>query len=305
MNSETPLDIAVGTVIGIDIGGSKSHGIRVTAGRVEREAFSRSANIASVGSVEATRQLDRLLDDLGRSGIDSVCAGAAGADGADAENWLFDLLQKRFPDIPVRVVHDTRLVLAAAGLDVGVVGISGTGCAAWGRSADGTEVRAGGWGYLLGDEGSAYGVTRAALQLVLHRVDQGLAADPLTTAMLAACAVDTPGRLLNLFYRTPSRREWAARASVVFDLAGEGEPACSDIVAGAAADLVRTIVRVCRRLELMGPVVLAGGLIVHQPLLQEAVRTGLARLGVQDMRVLVDAPVLGAATLATALLAHR
>lgn len=52
-------------------------------------------------------------------------------------------------------MHDTQLLLAAAGRDEGVALISGTGSVAWGRRRDGVHARAGGWGYLHGDEGSS------------------------------------------------------------------------------------------------------------------------------------------------------
>jgi N-acetylglucosamine kinase-like BadF-type ATPase len=64
------------------------------------------------------------------------------------------------PGARVRVVHDAHLVLAAGGLDTGVALIAGTGSVAWGACPDGPDARAGGWGYLLGDEGSATALFR-------------------------------------------------------------------------------------------------------------------------------------------------
>ena len=69
------------TVIGVDIGGSKTHGIRAVDGKPVAEAVAGSANVAAVGIAEAGRQLDALFAQLDVSGVDAVCAGAAGADG--------------------------------------------------------------------------------------------------------------------------------------------------------------------------------------------------------------------------------
>lgn len=293
-------------VLGIDIGGSKTHGIRAeiadTGATVVAEATVGSASMSSVGATEAARQLDVLLGMLGNGGVQAVCVGAAGVDTPEAERRLLRLARERLPAIKVRVVHDTHLVLAAAGLDTGAVAISGTGSAAWGRNAEGQQVRAGGWGYLLGDEGSAYGIIRAAVRHVLDRSDNGDGADLLTRDLTLACSVESTSQLLDLFYKTPSRREWAAKAPLVFALAEAGDPACLDIVDGAAAELVRAVKRVCRSLGLGGPVVLAGGVLVHQPLMQVAVSVGLRRAGIDEVRVLHRDPVHGAVQLARAAL---
>jgi glucosamine kinase len=295
------------TVIGIDIGGSKTHGVRVRGRRVEREAFAASANPSSVGLGEAGDQLQLLAAELVGPGdvVDAVCVGAAGVETPDAEERLRALVQRCLPGVPaaaVLVVHDTRLVLAAAGLAAGVVAISGTGSAAWGRTEAGDQVRAGGWGYILGDDGSGFGVVRGAIRHTLDRADAGAAPDALTRALLLACAVDSPKHLLERFYDSPSPREWAARADLVFELAQAHDEAAAKIVDDAGAELVRAVVRVSRRLGLDGPVVLAGGLALNQPLLQQTVRDGLKDHGLVDVRLLERDPVHGAVELA---LTHR
>ena len=109
------------------------------------------------------------------------------------------------------MVHDAQLLLAAAGLDDGIALIAGTGSVAWGITPDGRAHRAGGWGYLLGDEGSGYGVARAAVRHVLDRLDRAAAPDRLTAALVAGCGLTGPEHLLERFYANPERRYWAAR----------------------------------------------------------------------------------------------
>lgn len=261
------------------------------------EATVGSANIASVGADTAMAQLGELAAVLG-SDVLAVCVGAAGADTPQAEAVLLSLARRVFPSCRVRVVHDTHLVLAAAGLNAGAVGISGTGSAAWGRNAAGAEARAGGWGYLLGDEGSAYGVVRSAMRHVLDRNDDGQVGDALSLELMRSCGATSVHELLDEFYEAPSRRVWAARAPLVMGLASAGDASAKAIVDGAAAELAQAISRVCRRLAIDGPVVLAGGLAVRHPVLQDAVRHGLAPHGIHDVRVLDRDPVYGAVTLA-------
>jgi glucosamine kinase len=284
------------TVIGLDIGGSKTHGLRSVDGVPVAEAVAGSANIASVGPAEAGRQLDAVLAQLGATGVDAVCAGAAGADGAESVGTLRRLIADRVPGALVSVVHDARLVLAAAGLDAGVAVISGTGSVAWGVRTDGTEARAGGWGHLLGDEGSGYRVAVDAVRHALDRMDADAPVDALTTALLECCGLTAREQLIDHFYGTQDRRYWAQRAPVVTELAAQCDPAATAILSCAA-------VRVLDRLDRPGPVVLGGGFAVHQALLQRAVRE---RLPGTEVRVLGEDPVTGAVRLAAALaLLHR
>ncbi|MDF0529231.1 BadF/BadG/BcrA/BcrD ATPase family protein [Tsukamurella sp. 8F] len=286
------------TVIGLDIGGSKTQAVKVSdAGAVLGEALSGSANISSVGPAEAGRQLDLVLDLVGVDGVRAVCAGAAGVETPSGAAVLTKLIADRVPGARIRVVHDTELILAAAAVRDGVAVISGTGAVAWGRSGD-RHVRAGGWGYLLGDEGSGYWVAREAVKRTLGRIDREEPADRLGQQLAADCGLQDTSELLDHFYAQTERRYWAGRARVVFELAGSGDPASRAIVDEAAASLAAIAVSVGERLGSKGPVVLAGGLAVHQPALQEGIREQLAPHGFDDVRVLTDDPVRGAVLLA-------
>ena len=182
--------------------------------------------------------------------IGGVCAGAAGADSPEQRAQLAALITGLLPAARVDVVHDAQLLLAAAGLDTGIALISGTGSVAWGIDPDGRSRRAGGWGYLLGDEGSGYGVTRTAVRHVLARQDRDEAPDRLTAALIAGCGLAGAERLQERFYANPERRYWARQAGVVFELAAAGDPASRMIVDEAAQSLrclVGTVAGVLRR----------------------------------------------------------
>jgi glucosamine kinase len=288
-------------VMGLDIGGSKTQAIRAEEGVVVAEALAGSANVSSVGTAEAGRQLDVILEQLGTKGICAVCAGAAGVDTPASEARLRDLLAERLPGARIRVMHDSQLILAAAGVLDGVALISGTGSVAWGRRG-GEHARAGGWGYLLGDEGSGYWVAREAVRYTLARVDKDDPADRLGQQLAADCGLQFPEQLLDHFYAQPDRRYWAGRARVVFELAQNGDPVSSAIIDAAGSALAELAAAVATRLGLPGPVVMAGGQAVHQPALQKVVRQRLAERHITDVRVLSVDPVRGAVELAQRLL---
>ncbi|WP_354263490.1 BadF/BadG/BcrA/BcrD ATPase family protein [Arthrobacter sp. OAP107] len=304
----------LGRVLGLDIGGSKTHAILAEVGtddggttvpRQLAECTAGSANIASVGPDEAAAALDDLAGQLGigdpaRRGMDTVFAGAAGADTPAARKKLAGVLSRRFPGARILVDHDTRIILAAGGLTAGTVLISGTGSAAWAKARDGREARAGGWGYLLGDEGSGYAVARSAVRNALQDSDDGLTAGPLTSQLLARTGATEPGDLLDLFYRRPERRYWAGLAGIVFGLAAS-DAAGAAIAEDAARHLARLALTVNRRLGAIPentPVLLAGGMLVNQPSLAIRVRELLAAGGLTDVRVLDRAPAWGAVELA-------
>lgn len=291
-----------GPVLGLDVGGSKTHAVLSDGTHVLADLRTGSANPSSVGEAEAGRQLDAVFGQLGSVRPVAVCAGAAGVDSTEGAERFRHLLVERAPEALVSVVHDTELVLAAAGTGTGIVVISGTGSVAWGRNPQGQAARAGGWGYLLGDEGGGYGVARDAVRHVLGLLDQGMEPDPLARRLAAACGLSRPGLLQDAFYARPERRYWAQQAGLVFALAADGDPASIRIVETAGAALITLVRTVGDRIGSRGPVVLAGGLAVHQPALQAGVRSELAVHGYNDVRVLDRDPVHGAVVLARSLL---
>lgn len=284
-------------VLGLDIGGSKTQAALAENGTVIAEALAGSANVTSVGPDAAGEQLDLVLERLGSPRITTVVAGAAGVDTPAGEARLQELLASRLPDARIRVVHDSQIILAAAGVLDGIALISGTGSVAWGRR-DGVSARAGGLGYLLGDEGSGYWVAKEAVRRSLVRLDLGKPADLLGQQLAADCGLQSPHELLDHFYAQPERRYWAGRARVVFEMAKTGDLVSSDIVATAAKELAALVIAVAERLESSGPVVLAGGLAVNQPALQAGIRENLADRNIGDVRVLTVDPVRGAVELA-------
>jgi glucosamine kinase len=288
-------------IVGLDIGGSKTHAVSRHQNKIA-EVFAGSANLSSVGEAEAGRQLDAIFARLAERGpIGAVCAGAAGVDTPAAEERLRQLIAVRLPGAVVQVVHDTELILATAELTTGIALIAGTGSVAWGRDASGRVARAGGWGYLLGDEGSGYGIAREAVRHALRLADEGQPPDRLSQQLIAACNVQRTGQLIDHFYGNPERRYWAGHARVAFELAAVGDSAAQRIIDSAAADLgtlVQTVHVAIGRPAPPLPVVLGGGVMVHQPQLQDSVRQVLAGEGLTDLRPLDRDPAYGALFLA-------
>ncbi len=294
-DDEFPLFPAAQTsaVVGLDIGGTKTHGVLWIDGTVAHEATVGSANVQNVTVDQAKANLAELFALLTAPGRAQVVAGSGGIDTDDDAERLSALIREHLPAAVIEVVHDTRLILAAGRAREGIAVISGTGSAAWGVRADGAQTRAGGWGYLLGDEGSGYWLAREAVRCTLRREELNLPRSPLGEAVLAANSVATPQQLIKLFHSSRGRRYWAAQSTLVFAAREAGDDDADRILVQAAADLAALPAQVAAVLEIAGPVVIGGGLATHQPLLQSLVRAELAARGLSDVRFLSQDPVMG------------
>jgi N-acetylglucosamine kinase-like BadF-type ATPase len=288
-------------VLGLDIGGTRSRAQLCLDGEVVADAEAAGASLIAVGATGAQAALVDLLAQLPlrpRQRLDAICVGSAGTSAPGARQFLTEHFAPLTRSGTLVIVKDAMLVLPAAGLDSGVALICGTGSVAVG-SYQGGEVQSGGWGYLLGDEGSGYWVVRTALRVLLDRRDRGAPPGELGDRLLAATGTGQVSALLELFYQEPQPRHWAGYAPLVLSSA---DPGAARITADAADALAGLAVSAAERLDAPAglPVVLAGGLF-GQAGLEAAVRVSIdnARPG-SAIRTLTRPPVTGAVRLAQA-----
>ena len=284
-------------LLGLDIGGSSSRARLRSDGDALIEVDGPGANVATLDSLMVDERLSTLLGRLGDVHPEACCAGAAGAEVPAARELLRGLLERRLPGCRLSVVHDARLVLAAAGVESGVALIAGTGSVAYGLAPQGREAQRGGWGWLVGDDGGGAWMTREAAREVMRRFDSGDAIGALGEALLAACGAAGPRQMIAILHAMREPMQWASLARAVFESAGTDAGAV-DIVRRAAAALAGLAGEVQLAIGVDGPVVLAGGLLLNQPLLEAAVRERLAGHCIR----LEEAPVEGALRLAEGLL---
>jgi len=211
----------------------------------------------------------------------------------------------------LRLVHDALPLLAAgtpAGTGVGL--IAGTGSFAFGQNTAGETARAGGWGYLIGDEGSGYSIALAALHAATRAADQRGPATRLLARFLQELGRQQPLDLIGAIYQSHvDTRTIASWSDLVFEEAAAGDQVAAIIIAQAASDLAETVAAVCRKIGFTGvpfPLALGGGLVVHRAAFRDNVASELQRLGLDpDPIGLVPDPVLGSVILAQRLLDER
>lgn len=180
---------------------------------------------------------------------------------------------------------ETALV-GAVGTGAGVVVIAGTGSAACGRNPRGRFARAGGWGYILDDEGSAFWIARRAIRAALDQYDCRGGATALTDLLLAHLKLREPPDLERYVYELPEpNTAIAALAPLVHQAAERGDSLAQAILHDAGTRLSRLVLAVLRRLDedpkAAGPnmpVATVGGVFGEEPagsLVREALRQAL------------------------------
>ena len=191
----------------------------------------------------------------------SVFAGARGLSVPGRRESLMLELSTRFPNADVHESNDAVIALwgALAGRE-GVAVLSGSGSIALARSDDGREGRAGGWGYLLGDEGSGYWLGREALAAYLRALERREAAGAL--AELVASEINTrsvPETIAWLYAGNQQVVRVAALAPLVTQAAARGDPVAVGTMRRAGQALADLVAAAARR---VWPSVLPEGLRV-------------------------------------------
>jgi len=276
-HSSTPPTSPTPLVLGFDAGGTKTVCLlaRAVDGTILGRGVGGPGNIHAAG---AARVATALADAIGAAfaaaglapGSATIAAAAIGAAGAarhDDRAAVEGLLRVAIDAGRYVVTNDAAIALRAAlPTGAGALLISGTGSIGYGRTADGREIRAGGWGYLLDDAGSAYAVGLAALTALLHAHDGRGPTTALHAPLLEAWQLVAPeGIIARVYQQPPPREAIAALAPLVLAAATAGDPVAEEIVAGAGAALgalaVATIRRIAVAPDTTVPLVTAGGFL--------------------------------------------
>lgn len=239
-------------LIGNERGEVLGRGVAGAADEVAQDERSTRLRDALEGALAHALQAAALPGD---ARFECVVAGISGYDGKTVG------AAPQFRAREVRLLHDAPIAHAAAfdGGD-GIIAIAGTGSAIYGRSgAD--ELTIGGWGYLFGDEGSAFWMAAEALRAAMALEDEGRS-DELFDDVFAAFSRDSLRAIARAFYHgVISRGELAAFAERLIELAPKHATA-REIVLGGAVALVSDALLCAKRLKMKRPrAAFVGGLL--------------------------------------------
>ena len=246
-------------ILGVDGGGTKTETIAYSLdGREIARGYSGFGNIVidkdialkniELSILECTKKLR--LDDCVY-----LCLGLAGCGAGDNKKTIEDYLKWRFHCL-IKVINDGEIALSALlkGND-GILTIAGTGSITIGKY-NGEEVRVGGWGHLIGDEGSGYFIVMEAIKKVFLENDLGLSDSALTKEIYRVTNCDDRKELLKFVY-TSNKGEIAALVPVILKMWGLGDSDSTKILKDAGMYLAQNTIRAIKLLGVKGNIKVA------------------------------------------------
>jgi glucosamine kinase len=302
-------------LFGIDGGGTSTRlRIESLSGAPLFETEGGSGNLNSSPAAAVAAGLAALFDAAYSSGAGldpgDCAAGHAGFAGAgrrpEREALASMLRAASRAACPISVGDDAEAALVGAlGDTEGLLLVAGTGSIAYGRARDGTTVRAGGMGHLLGDEGSAYWVAHTAISRALRSAEGRDLPTTLLDDAVSHFGLEGPDGLIPLFYRAFDKARVAGFAPAVCRARDAGDELARAVLDEAAAELALLVASVHGRI---GPMLtrprlaLAGGLSRGDPALAAALAARL-RAAIPGLEIVE--PAAGAAAGACALARSR
>ena len=272
----------VHSVVGVDAGGTRSRAALARGDSILQRAEGPAGNPTLIGVADAADAMLQTIRDATRGErFEALYVGVAGAGNPAVAQELSALLSAAYPHAAVAVGDDVEIALRGAiPQGPGIALIAGTGSIALAVDERGARHRAGGLGYLLGDEGSAAWIGLEAVRL-LARVYDGRARDEETSRLVARhlAAPDRPGLVRSVYGERIDVASIAALAPSIVAFAGKGNRASRAIVERASSELVSLVATVARASGLDSVpvrVALCGGLLRDDNFLVGLLQNGIA-----------------------------
>lgn len=303
-------------VIGIEGGGTKTVAVLCALdGSILVEERGDASNVQVNGVEQAAsivfRLIERCCHSIGCdiSQIGAVVAGLAGAgrlhDQEQVHDSVIELAQKRNLTIQrLQIESDARIALEGAfGGKPGIVVIAGTGSIVFSKDAKGRMYRAGGWGRLIGDEGSGTSIGQAAFRAIARMLDQRGKKTRLLNLFEEKFGLGTQEAIIDSLYQ--QKFPIASVVPIVIRAAGDGDAVAKEIIRQTCSELVEVVASVVARMRggtksvAKQPLAFVGSLLAsdnaYSRMLRAALRRKLPQIVIQTAE---SSPVVGAALMA-------
>lgn len=298
-------------VIGLDMGASKTSCVVADLkAKPLSHALSGPSNLNSCGidgfQAALRKALCGALSPLASLNpvILAVGLGVAGLEGFQerepVEKAIKAVLKGHNPVILIESDASMAL-LGALGRKPGILVLAGTGSIALGRNEAGEVMRVGGFGYLLGDEGSGFELGQRGIRAALRSFDGTGPETELLVALKACYGLENPTDILPLVYKSPSCVETIGRFAVrVLDLGFKGDGLAEGIVRDAVESLVGMTQALADKLHFARPFALAtsGGLFQNRAFLMAFLKSLESRMPQAKPTTPSHSPQMAAALLA-------
>lgn len=271
-------------IVGIDGGGTKTTlEIRSLQNELVKRKDFGAFNINSTGEAVFEKLLTELCKELDPiKDCRCLCIGAAGISNPKVHQMIAEALHKYGFEGSLLLKGDHEIALQGAfGKAEGIILISGTGSICYGRGRDGSIIRAGGWGHIIDDGGSAYAIARDAFSAVVQSCDGRRGGTLLKEYLFQQLRIQKVEELVPfLHHPLTDKGAIAAFAPVVEKAAAEGDAAAQGIINRNAGLLLELLKAVAKKLEQpLSKVALLGGMLSHPTILRQRVIHGINSYG--------------------------
>jgi len=252
----------MGLYLAIDAGGTKTNCLLADDTRILASASTGTVKLQRISEEEATTRLQTMLNEVAAAAgvslgeVTRTCFGLAGLSNPAVQTWAREVVSAMVAG-ELLLVGDEEIALDAAFAGgPGILVIAGTGSNIIGRTASGKLFGAGGWGPVLGDEGSGYWIGLEAIRAVLRAQDR-IGLDGISSCLLRDIEVhwqlDSLAELVALAnQRTGLRRpapDFASLAPVVARCAGHGDALAARVLERAGQELADQVTLVFQKMD--------------------------------------------------------
>ncbi|QVK18520.1 ATPase [Mycoplasmatota bacterium] len=242
-------------IICVDGGGTKTEAVAFTP---SGEAISRHIGGSGNFSFEKEQAIENVINTIQAVfnevkelyHCEMIQMGISGYGAFQEKSAYIEQVKLRF-NTDVKIVDDARLALYTVLKETyneGILVLSGTGSACYGY-CDGNTLLVGGWGYLLGDEGSSYDLVMRTFKLMIEDEENGLALNGLTINMLKHLDLNHVTELKKYVYKK-TKSEIASNAKFINDCALLGDERAITLLKQSGIDLARQAIKIYERMKL-------------------------------------------------------
>lgn len=243
-------------IIGVDGGGTKTESIAYSLlGNEISKGISGFGNVL-INFDEALRNIEesicKCISNLQYDRCKYICIGLAGCDDEKYKSLIKNHLEQLYK-CPINIINDGDLALLALlkGQD-GILTISGTGSITIGRNKT-NKLRVGGWGHIIGDEGSGYDIVMKSIKKLFSDIDLGKPQTPLSEKILLETNSSTQRHLLNYIY-TSHKDKISALLPIIVEFAENNDIFCKELLKDAGIVLAKNTILAYEKLGIKGTV---------------------------------------------------
>lgn len=261
-------------IIGIDSGGTKSELVAYDLncneiyscvggfGNPEVDLETSLNNIAGI--------IERCTEAMAGGDCVLIAVGIAGVETGNLKNIIEGHLKNRF-SVDTLILNDAEMSAKAYfGDGDGIVAIAGTGSSVY-LQRQGKGRLVGGWGHIIGDEGSGYHTVIEAFKKIAHKMDDSIPLDALSLELLKRMGASTPGEIKGFVYGNYKDTIASLFPAIVL-MSDRGDNDACELLREAGRYLAKTAVAACREFDVDEHITIAlkGGLFYNSRVLLES-----------------------------------